>query len=209
VHTPPDVVRSPADPQSRSLSPRPPPRRDDRHRGRPVVRGGRDRGAWRRVLLWWGQDHCPRRVCAGSARGASSCLASGAWLGSSGTMVVSSAHLFSDHSPGHSCSGLRTGSLGRAHTGVCGPAIGANRRPRGPTLRANEPPLLCEGRAHTPAGHHALRTGSSLAHQLLARLCLPSLGSLQGKRSLCPVGYPRTSALKSVGMSPRPCGMTF
>src|SRR6266540_6986646 len=39
------------------------------------------------------------------------------------------------------CSGLRTVPLGLANKGVCGPAIGANTRPLGPTLMANEPTL--------------------------------------------------------------------
>jgi hypothetical protein len=60
-----------------------------------------------------------------------------------------------------------------------------------------------------PLGQHALRTGARLDNQCLARLCLPSIGSLQGKRAFCPVVYPQKSPFKSVGMSPRQCGMTF
>jgi hypothetical protein len=55
------------------------------------------------------------------------------------------------------CSGLRTGRLGLANNGVCGPAIGANLRCLGPTLSANEPTLVCEGLAHRSVGQHALR----------------------------------------------------
>jgi hypothetical protein len=55
-----------------------------------------------------------------------------------------------------SCSGLRTGPLGLVNAGVCGPAIYANRRPRGPTLSANEPTLVCEGLANRPVGQHAV-----------------------------------------------------
>jgi hypothetical protein len=58
-----------------------------------------------------------------------------------------------------SCSGLRTGPLGLANTGVGGPTINAKTRPRRPTLSANEPTLVCEGLAHMSAGQHALRTG--------------------------------------------------
>src|SRR5882672_4373122 len=57
------------------------------------------------------------------------------------------------------CSGLRTVTLGLANKGVCGPAMCANTRPRGPTLMANKPTLVCEGLANTPVGQHALRTG--------------------------------------------------
>jgi hypothetical protein len=56
-----------------------------------------------------------------------------------------------------SCSGLRTGHPGLANTGGCGPAICANPWPRGPTLIANEPTLVCERLANTPVGQHALR----------------------------------------------------
>jgi hypothetical protein len=82
------------------------------------------------------------------------------------------------------CSGLRTGYLGLANTGRCGPAIGAKTRPRGLTLSANGPTLVCERLANRPAGQHALRTGSRPEHQRLARPGLPSVGGLQGKRSI-------------------------
>ena len=104
---------------------------------------------------------------------------------------------------------MRTVRLGLANTGGCGPAIGANTRPRGPTLSANEPTLVCEGLANTPLDQHAVRMGSRLEHPRLARLRFPSLGSLQGKRAFCPVVYSRTSPFKSVGMSPKQCEMTF
>jgi hypothetical protein len=61
---------------------------------------------------------------------------------------------------GNSCSGLRTGPLGLANTGACGPAIGAKTRPLGPTLMANEPTLICEGPANTSVDQHPVRTGA-------------------------------------------------
>jgi hypothetical protein len=55
------------------------------------------------------------------------------------------------------CSGLRTGHLGLANTGGCGPAIYANPRPHEPMLIANKPTLVCERLANMPVGQHALR----------------------------------------------------
>jgi hypothetical protein len=104
---------------------------------------------------------------------------------------------------------LRTVPLGPANKGVCGPAISANPRPRGPTFIANEPTLFCEGLANTPVDQHAVRTRERLEHQRLVNLCVPLIRSLQGKRSFCLVVYPRQSSFKSVGMSPRQCGLTF
>src|SRR5262245_29393377 len=58
-----------------------------------------------------------------------------------------------------SCSGLRTIIRGLANTGFGRPALGANTRPRRPTLSVNESTLMCEGLVNRRAGQHAVRTG--------------------------------------------------
>lgn len=54
------------------------------------------------------------------------------------------------------CSGLRTVTLGLANRGISRLALGANTRPLGPALCANEPTLMCKRLANKSVGQRLL-----------------------------------------------------